>query len=91
MMDEEIRDAYMDFFLVLRRGYENLNKDYSGCEGTFAMTTAPRVTVDLFARREYLRLEKLNVPNLESLRGCLNALERELDIKITEEKVGGVG
>ena len=89
VMREEIKDDYMSFFSGLARTYENINKDFSKCQGTDAMYFEPRNRVKLFVRNSYFRLKELGVPDIESLRGCLNALEVELGMEVTGDEVGG--
>ena len=88
-MGDEIKNAYVSFFSGLTWTYENIDKDYSKCEGTGVMFTEPKNRVRLFVRGDYLRLKELDVPDIESLRGCLNALEGKLGMEFTGDEVGG--
>lgn len=78
-MDIEIQNNYMDFYLNMSDAYYEVNDNAL----VIARMNTAEYKVEL-AKTSYLYLKKAGVEDIGHLRGCLNTLEKELKMEITQ-------
>lgn len=70
-MNDEIRNDYTRFYREMSKAYCEDSKD-----GVLDFVSK--------AKDCYLELKKAEVENIDALRGCLNTLEKQLELEVTQ-------